>query len=137
MVMITKEQVMPLLINACPSFSKRWEEHQAFYRDEELLYVDLGEFASHLVELQEANRTEEFQAIFDIIERMHLEGNDYVKEAATIGLLEGIQNVAGNSGVEAEQFVKHLKPESAKRWRELNDFWDAKIPYVGATIDEA
>jgi hypothetical protein len=41
MVMITKEQVMHLLLNACPSFSKRWEEHRAFFEDEELLYVDL------------------------------------------------------------------------------------------------
>jgi hypothetical protein len=79
MVMITKEQVMPLLLNACPSFSKRWEEHRAFYEDEKLLYVDLGEFAHHLVELLKANRTEEFPAVFEIIERMHLEGDHYVK----------------------------------------------------------
>ena len=135
--MITKEQVMPLLVAACPSFSKKWDEHRAYYEGLELLYVDLGEFAGHLVELQKANRTEEFRAIFDIIERLHLEGDHYVKEAATIGLLEGIQNIAGNTGVEPEQFVQYLKPESAKWWRQLNDFWDAKIPYVGATIDEA
>ena len=67
---------------------------------------------------------------------MHLDGDQYVKEAATIGMLEGIQNVALNSGVEPESFVAYLKPESAKWWRQLNDFWEAKIPYVGATIDE-
>lgn len=135
--MMTKEQVMPLLLNACPSFSKKWEEHRALYEDEELLYVDLGEFAHHLVELLTTNCTEEFPAVFEIIERMHLEGDPYVKEAATIGMLEGIQNVAGNSGVEPERFVAYLKPESLKWWRQLNDFWQAKIPYVGATIDEA
>src|SRR5882724_6209517 len=97
MVMIRREQVMPLLLNACPSFSKRWEGHRAIYEDEELLYVDLGEFAHHLVELLKSNCTEEFAAVFEIIERMHLEGDHYVKEAATIGMLEGIQNVAGNS----------------------------------------
>jgi hypothetical protein len=137
MVMITKEQVMPLLLNACPSFSKRWEEHRAFYEDEELLYVDLGEFAHHLVELLKANHTEEFPTVFEIIERLHLEGDHYVKEAATIGMLESIQNVAGNSGVEPDEFVEYLKPQSVKWWRQLNDFWNAKIPYVGATIDEA
>jgi hypothetical protein len=135
--MISKEQVMPMLVNACPSFSKRWAEHRAFYADNELLYVALGEFAHHLVELRVANRTEEFGKVFELIERMHLDGDPYVKEVATIGMLEGIQNVAGNSGVEPEQFVEYLKPESAK-WRgQLNDFWEAKIPYVGATIDEA
>jgi hypothetical protein len=31
-----------------------------------------------------------FPAVFEIIERMHLKGDHYVKEAATIGMLEGI-----------------------------------------------
>jgi hypothetical protein len=59
-VMITKEQVMPLLLGSCPSFSDKWEEHRAFHKDEYLLYVDLGEFARHLVELQRTHRIEEF-----------------------------------------------------------------------------
>ena len=74
--------------------------------------------------MKKANRTEEFGAVFDIVERMH-------------SLLEGIQNVAGNSGVEPEQFVEYVKPESDRWWRQLNDFWESKIPYVGATIDDA
>jgi hypothetical protein len=123
-LLITKEQVMPLFLNACPSFSKRWEEHRAFYEDEHLLYIDLGEFAHHLIELEKSNQTEEFPAVFDLIEKIHLEGDDFVKEAATIGMLEGIQNVAGNSGVEPERFAKYLKPESAKWWRRLNSFWE-------------
>lgn len=56
-----------------------------------------------------------------------MEGDDYVKEAATIGMLEGIQNVAGNSRVDSKLFAKYLKLESAKRWRQLNSFWEAKI----------
>ena len=134
---ITKEQVMPLLLEACPSFTEKWEEHRAFYEDEDLLYVDLGEFAHHLVELHKTNQTDEFPAVFDVIERLHLEGDDYVKEAATIGMLEGIQNVAGNLEVDPEVFAPYLKSESAKRWRQLNDFWDGKIPYVGAPENEA
>jgi hypothetical protein len=131
--MITKEQVMPLLLESCPSFLERWKEHRTFYEDEELLYVDLGEFAHHVAELQRTHRIEEFPAVFHVIERM----DPYVKEAATIGALESIQNVAGNTGVDPEEFVQYLQPESAKWWRQLNDFWNAKIPYVGATIDEA
>jgi hypothetical protein len=136
-VMIMKEQVMPLFLKACPSFTEKWKEHRAIYEDEDLLYVDLGEFAHHLVELYKANQTDEFPAVFEIIERLHLEGNAYVKEAATIGMLEGIQNVAGNSGVDPEEFFPYLKPESAKWWRQLNDFWNGKIPYVGSSPNEA
>src|SRR5689334_11910337 len=103
---ITKEQVMPLLLGACPSFSERWEKHRAFYDDENLLYIDLGEFANHLVGLYETQEIREFPAVFQIIESLHLEGDDFVKEASVIGILEAIQNIAGNSGLDPELFVQ-------------------------------
>jgi hypothetical protein len=45
--MITKEQVMPLFLSACPSFAPGWENYRASYPDEGLLYVDMGELAHH------------------------------------------------------------------------------------------
>ncbi len=135
--MITKEQVMPLFLRACPSFTAKWEEHRAYYDNEDLLYIDLGEFAHHLIELHKTNQTEELPAVFDVIEKLHIEGEAYVKEAATIGMLEAIQNVAGNNGINPEEFTCYLKPESAKWWRELNDFWNGEIQYVGANQSKA
>ena len=103
--MITKEQVMPLFLSACPSFAPDWENYRASYPDEGLLYVDMGELAHHMVDLIKSNQTSEFQVVFDVIERLHIEGDDYVKEAATIGVLESLQNVASNNGVDPEAFV--------------------------------
>lgn len=60
-----------------------------------------GEFARHIIDLCKNNKTEEFASIFYAIERLHLEGDEYVKEAATIGLLEGIQNHAGHNCVKS------------------------------------
>jgi hypothetical protein len=136
--MITKEQVMPLLLDACPSFTEKWAEHRAYWEDEHLLYIDLAEFNRHLIELHKNKQIAEFSAVFDVVEKLHLEGDNYVREAATIGLLEGIQNVASHSEneVDVEDFAQYLKPESAKWWQQLNDFWEGKIPYVGATIKE-
>ncbi len=134
--MIVRDQVMPLFLEACPSFTEKWKEHRASYGDEDLLYVDLGKFAHHLVELHKVDRRDEFLAVFEVIERLHLEGDAYVKESVTIGMLEGIQNVAGNRGVNPEEFSVYLKPESLKWWRRLNDFWDSKIAYVEAATDE-
>ena len=110
--MIKKDQVMPLLLEACPSFSGKWKEHLAFYEpeDETLLYLDLGEFAHHLVELHKSGSIEEFQTVFQIVDRLHLEGDHFVKEATTIGLLEDIQNVAGNTGIEPEEFLQYFGP---------------------------
>ena len=133
---IVKYEVMPLLLKACPSFLEPWKGYLADPSYEAgLLYVDLGKFAHHLVELMRTRATAELPAVFDVIERIHTDGDSYVKEAATIGLLEGIQNVAGNTGINPEIFARHLEPESAKWWTELNRFWDGKAPYVGAGLE--
>lgn len=113
---------MPLLIEACPSFKEKWGGHLAHYDgDEDLVYVHLGEFARHLLELKRAGRTGEFPAVFDVIEALHLSGDGYVRGAATVGLLEAIQN---NADDEAAEFTKYLKPESARWWRKLDAFWE-------------
>jgi len=122
---ITRDQVMPMLLAACPSFEQPWNDYVSDPTyDEELLYIHLGEFARHMVSLQKAGHTAEFKAVFGVTEALHLEGDPYVREAATIGLLEGIQNVAGNSELDPESFFPYLLPESAKSWKKLNAFWD-------------
>jgi hypothetical protein len=68
--------------------------------------------------------TEEFPAVFQVVETWHILGDSYVQEAATIGLLEGIQNIAGNEGMDPEAFAPWLLPESQKWWGKLNRFWD-------------
>lgn len=128
---------MPLLLKACPSFAERWKEHRECYGQEELLYVDLGEFAHHVVDLYNQNQTQEFPMIFRAIERLHIEANEYVKEAAIIGLLEGIQNISGNRGLNPEVFAQYLKPESAKWWRKLNDFWNGKTGSLSGKKNDA
>jgi hypothetical protein len=125
--MITKEQVIPLLLEACPSFKKHWEK----FDDKDLLYVALGEFARHLLQLQLLGQIETFKAVGIMIEHLHLEGDSYVQEAATIGLLEGIQNVWGNNKVESDLFKPYLLPTSRKWWDELNSFWQGERRYVG------
>jgi hypothetical protein len=122
--LITKEQVIPLLMEACPSYRPVPE-------DEDLLYVILGNFARHLLELQRENHTEEFPAIARVIERLHIEGDKFVREAATIGLLEGIQSVWSHTEIDPELFRPYLLPVSTKWWQSLNDFWSDKSKFVG------
>ncbi len=130
--MIKQNEMLPMLVEACPSFADKLREHRETF--EEINYAELGAFAHHLVDLYEQNQTDEFIKVFDVIERFHIEGDDYVKEAATIGLLEGLQNVAGNTDLKPEVFEKYLKPVSTKWWNELNKFWNGKIQFVGQTF---
>lgn len=129
--------MLPRLVAACPSFTEKWEEHKQEYFDEEdfLPYIALSEFNNHVVDLYTSGSTEEFPAAFAEIERLHLEGEPYVKETATIGCLEGLQNIMGNRGLDAKELVPFLGPESAKWWDQVNKFWDGEIKYVGETKD--
>ncbi len=122
--MIQKDQIIPLLLSACPSFSDDWEQYrQGPEYEEGLLYIDLGKFANHLIGLYQGGATQEFSAVFQIVERLYSEGNDEVREMVTIGLLEGIQNIAGNQGIDPEAFRPYLQSESLVWWTRLNDFW--------------
>lgn len=121
---VYKEEVMPILLQSCPSFSGPWAQYQGEWEDgRPLLYPSLGEFAHHIVELAQSGDTLGLQAAFDVIERLHVEGEPDVQEAATVGLLEGIQNVALNRGLDPASFVSYLGPESARWWQELIEFW--------------
>ena len=128
--MIVKEQVIPLLLEVCPSFQTDYDEHLKD-NDGELLYVALGGFAHHLLNLYQQKKIQNFLAVGHVIERLHIEGDDYVRQAATIGLLEGIQNVWGNNHVDPNLFLPYLLPESIRWWNSLNSFWSGKSKFVG------
>lgn len=133
--MISAAAVMPMLVEACPSFRARWLAYVAEPEyDESLLYVHLGEFAGHVVELLRTGTTGELAAVFDALERLHIVGDEYVRAAATIGLLEGLQNVAGHAGLDPQSFVQYLGSESARWWAELNGFWAGTLPHVGGGL---
>lgn len=123
-----------MLLETCPSFRTRWTAYVAESGyDESLLYVHLGKFARHLVELLKAGSTAEFAAVFNAVEGLHVDGDEYVREAVTIGFLEGLQNVAGHAGIDPESFAPYLRSESMKWWAELNGFWSGQGPRAGAS----
>jgi len=132
--MIEQEQVMPLLVAACPSFEGRLARYVADNYDkgdERLLYCELGEFSRHLIDLASSGNVGELPAVFAVIERLHLEGTPYVREAATIGLLEGIQNNASHCDFDLTKLTRCLHPESNYWWRQVADFWGGKLRFVG------
>lgn len=118
---------MSLLRAACPSFEPRWQTYaeDPIY-DDDLIYVHLGEFASHLVDLMVKGWVSEFPAAFDAIERLYADGDYDVRLATTVGLLEGVQNVSGGK-TDPDEFVRYLRPRTAEKWQLLNDSWNGDI----------
>lgn len=124
--MITKDEMMGVLIQACPSFAPEWQAFLEDFRDEAEnlpLYVALSALARHISGLLAQGDTPTLRAVFAAVERLHVEGDPYVREAICIGLLEDLQNPAIHSGTAPAQVRPFLGPESAKRWADLDRFW--------------
>ena len=98
--------------------------------EERLHYSDAGDVAHHVVDLVLEGRLAELSALFAALERLHVEGDERVRVLATIGYLEGVQNVAGHRGVDPAVFLPLLGPESARWWRGLDAFWAGAAPGV-------
>lgn len=129
--------VVPLLLEACPSYRDRRKALSAADDfDPELLYVHLGDFAGHVVDMLQGPDERGLVALAGVIERLLSSGDAYVREAVTIGLLEGIQNHAGDRQVSTEALERLLGAEASRWWQSLKRFWGGEIPYVGADLTE-
>jgi hypothetical protein len=121
--MITKDHMMGVLLDACPSFGPHWQAFQDEWRteaDDLPLYPVLAEFARHLIAMIEKCNTSRLPSIFAAIERLEVEGDRYVREATTVGLLEDLQNMnLHENGTEPEFFRSYLGPVSEKWWDKL------------------
>jgi hypothetical protein len=67
-------------------------------------------------------KTGEFQAIFDVVEHLYLEGDPYVRESTTIGLLEAVQNIGENKDLAPEAFYPYLGPQLKHWWNASTSF---------------
>jgi hypothetical protein len=113
------------LLQADPSLREKWEIFQEQYRsDGELpLYLALSELARHLIHDLETGNTHRFDAVFDVVERWHIHGDPNVKEAATVGLLEDLQNGHLLCKTSSEDFLPWLRPETLGWWTKVHEFW--------------
>lgn len=126
--MIAQENMMPVLIEACPSFAPQWEAFQEEWRTEPVdlpHYLVMADFARHLINQLERGDTAGFPEVFGAIERLHREGEHYVREAVTVGLLESLQNHNLHpNGTDPEQFRPYLGPETTRWWDKLHRYWE-------------
>ena len=124
--MITRQEMFEPLLKVDPSFTEAWNAFLEEWQNEasELpQYLALADLARHLVRKLETGDTHLFPAIFAVVERWHLEGDDYVREAATIGLLEDLQNGNLHETTSPDEFLPWLGPESRRWWDKVEAFW--------------
>jgi hypothetical protein len=118
--------MVPLLVEASPTFAETWNQFQVEWAGEQSLpyYLALADFVRHMSHLLASGDEETLRRIFSVIERLHVEGSQSVREAATVGLLEDLQNAnLHDAGTSPEQFERFLLPVSARYWRKVEAFW--------------
>lgn len=131
--MIERDEMFAPMLEADPSFIGQWQTFLADYSDEPDLpqYLALGDLALHLIDRMRRGDIANFDKVFEVVERWHIDGDEYVQEAATVGFLESIQNhlggndrFKGDGGVRASDFEPYLGPETRKWWDKLYRFWE-------------
>ena len=124
--MISKAEVMPLLLGACPGFEQMWREHLEWWGSAERgIFNDTSEFARYLVECYARGSMDEFSDAFLTIETLIHQGDDEARGAAVVGVLESLQVRATHTTFGPDVFLRFLGPLSREAWQEIDDLWAA------------
>jgi len=132
--MITKDNMIPRMLVALPSFQPKWDSFLNEWKaatEDQLgdplpLYLLLAELAGHLIKKLEDGDSVELAAAFQEIEEWQVDGDSYVYEAAVVGVLEDLQNTHLHRSTTPDQFERFLGARSKISWAELNSFWGGK-----------
>jgi hypothetical protein len=125
--MITKPQIMPMLLEACPGFQTAWQRHLESWGGEEPgTYNDASEFAHYLVDSYEGGVTSEFPAAFATLETIFADGDQEARDVAGVGVLESLQNICSNHSCGSDVFIQWLGPLSRSAWAQIEKMWEGK-----------
>ena len=130
---IPREHMFEPLLVADSSFQPAWERFLDEWRDEKVelpLYLALCDLARHLIGKLAAGDTRAFPAVFDVVERWHIEGDPHVQEAAAIGLLEDLQNEGLHQTTRPADFECWLRPVSREYWERVEKYWADGTPII-------
>ena len=89
----------------------------------ELAYILAGEFVDYMQDLVGVNEIELDKAL-KYIEKLHKDKHQCIKELATIGFVENIQNTWSEDNKKI--IYPKLGTKTKKSWDDLNKFWEGK-----------
>jgi hypothetical protein len=129
-VSIDTGEMMRLVLQTCPELDETWRQWQDEFRDDPEgppLFTFLHEVASLLEQMLASGHTERIRRVFDLVERLNVEGDRDVQMYATLGILENVQGLAGMEGDDmvpyGPRFEPYLGPVSRRRWERIEAMW--------------
>jgi|SRR5210317_1185368 hypothetical protein len=111
---ITPEAVADLVFEACPSYREAWPDFDAGKPTDTIYSVPiLIGLAGHVAALWRRRQFSEFPAIFDLVERLHVEGNKKVVDHVVFYFTELLYIELEKQGINPRFAERRLGPESA------------------------
>ena len=94
MATITRTQMLPLLVEACPSYEADWKQFVTDYADDPgpFFYIAITQFSRCLSRALASGDRETMGRVFDLLERFITDGDAEVQEAAVVGIIKNLQN---------------------------------------------
>jgi len=124
---ILQGEIVPKLLEACPSARSAWDEHLASWAGKERgIYNDTAIFAHHMNAALKAGDTREFEAFFRALEDLLAAGDTDTKTVAILGVIETLQNVASHGPPGYQAFERWLGPLSREAWSKVERMWSGK-----------
>ena len=110
---ITPEEVADLIFKACPSYREAWPGLDTGHNTDQKYSIPLMiGFASHVARLWKNRRFAEFPAIFELIERLHVEGNKKVVDHVVFYFTELLYIELKKHGINPRFAERRLGPLS-------------------------
>lgn len=139
---LSKEQIVPELLVACPELQSAWDKHLAWWMADESNeapgdYTNAQEFVVALLESFEKGGVEYFPRFFAFVEKLITEGDEETKNIAVVGYLETLQTMASWRPYGPEVFVKWMLPESLRWWFQIHKWWEGGKSLMDIAIKEA
>lgn len=111
---IKPEEVADLVFEACPSYREAWPDFNAGEPTGTIYSVPiLIGLARHMADLWRKRQFSEFSAIFDLVERLHVEGNKKVVDHVVFYFTELLYIELEKHGMNPRFAERRLGPASA------------------------
>lgn len=136
-MVIEKNQMIPFLIDQVPELSSDWRAFKTEWvgRAELPIYLFLSDtVVPHFLSLVGSADTKKTETLSRVVENWHTLGDSYVREAATIGFLESLQNRVEHDKINREVVRNYLGRETQFFWDQVYLFWLGEIRIIPSSM---
>jgi hypothetical protein len=120
--------ILSTLLDAFPAFAPFWKKHVAYWGGEPAgNFTDMSVFVHFTIEeLFEKGKEDEVQRLFQLLEKLLLNGDQETTGLIGIGFFEKLQNISSWRPYGNKVFERYLGPRSAAIWQEIRRIWAGK-----------